>query len=176
MLMCGTVAIASKRRCQRTPCLPRYGKIFSWNIYIPYIYIYIYSICGFGINITRAHCTICAHPFWSLSLALSLCPSLSLFLSLSRIVLWSTLIVWEHSHSECIGLHFVLWSTVIFIYLFSALEEVLQRCKFFCNNPKSNGKTRWLFVKRTRGDAHFRVGQHTSSLHHSTVKTHVQVE
>ena len=23
-----------------------------------------------------------------------------------------------HSHSECIGLHFVLWSTVIFIYLF----------------------------------------------------------
>ena len=24
----------------------------------------------------------------------------------------------KHSHSECIGLHFVLWSTVIFIYLF----------------------------------------------------------
>ena len=31
MIMCGTVAIASKRRCQSTPCLSRYatGKIFS---------------------------------------------------------------------------------------------------------------------------------------------------
>ena len=36
---------------------------------------------------------------------------------------------------------------VIFIYLFSVFEERLQRCKFFCNNPKSNGKTSWLFVK-----------------------------
>ena len=48
--------------------------------------------------------------------------------------------------------------------------------QFFCNNPKSNGKSRWLFVKGTQGDAHFRVGQHTSSLHHYTVITHVEVE
>ena len=64
----------------------------------------------------------------------------------------------------------------LYIYLFSVFEEVLQRCKCFSNNPKSNGKTRWLFVEGIQGDAHFRVGQHTSSLHHSTVKTHVQVE
>ena len=52
----------------------------------------------------------------------------------------------------------------LFIDLFSVFEKVLQKCKMFCNNPKSNGKTRWLFVKGTQGDAHFRVGQHTLSL------------
>ena len=66
---------------------------------------------GFGINITRVHCTICAHPFWSLSLSLSLSVPPALSFSLSRTVLWSTLIVLEHSHSECIGLHFVLCNT-----------------------------------------------------------------
>ena len=62
----------------------------------------------------------------------------------------------------------------LFIYLFSVFEEVLQRCKKnFCNNPKSNGKTRLLFVKGTEGNAHFRVGQHTSSLHHSILCKHM---
>ena len=55
-----------------------------------------------------------------------------------------SLFAWDkHSHSECIGLHFVLWTLLfLYIYLFSVFEEVLQRCKCFCNNPKSNGKTR----------------------------------
>ena len=37
----------------------------------------------------------------------------------------------------------------LFNNLFSFFEERLQRCTFFCNNPKSNGKTRRLFVKGT---------------------------
>ena len=41
----------------------------------------------------------------------------------------------------------------LFIYLLSVFEKVLQKCNIFCNNPKSNGKTRWLFVKGTQGDA-----------------------
>ena len=55
----------------------------------------------------------------------------------------------------------------VFIYLFSVFEEVLQKYQLFCNHPKSNGKTRSLVVKGTQGDAHFRVGQHTSPLHHA---------
>ena len=47
----------------------------------------------------------------------------------------------------------------LFIYF-----PFLRSWGFFCNNPKSNGKTCWLFVKGTEGEAYFRVGQHTSSL------------
>ena len=54
----------------------------------------------------------------------------------------------------------------IFLFIYSVFEEVLQESKIVCNHPKFNGKTRWFVVKGTQGDAHFWVGQHTSSLRH----------
>ena len=81
----------------------------------------------------------------------------------------------KHSHSECIGLHFVLWSTVIFIY-FQFLRRCFKDANFSALIQNQMEKPVGFLSRETRAT----LTSGLANMHHPsaiyTVKTHVQVE